>query len=58
MTPVALSGGDFGGEVVDMADDQDEVLMTSEDGSTWLYSRASVQGRKQAVLVQYTPPQG
>lgn len=52
---VTLSGGTFGGELVELADGVDEIEKVDESGATWRYSRAGIDGGEQAVFVAYIP---
>lgn len=53
MSEIILSGGRFGGEVVELEDGTDEITRTDENDVVWTYSRAGVEGHGQAVLISY-----
>jgi hypothetical protein len=50
---VTLSGGDFGGDVMDIPDQQLEIVRTNEAGD-WLYVRSDATAQ-QAVFAKFTP---
>ena len=55
MEKVMLSGGDFGGMVVEADSSQDVIEMKGEDGSVWIYRRGEKRARGKADLSEVRP---